>query len=85
MHAAKKERRATHEPNPKNPTHAPTQNHNKIKHNKNKMITTARIISRHAARANVAPRAAAALGSTRSMAIGDALGKKVGCLNQTVI
>ena len=49
------------------------------------MITTARIISRHAARANIAPRAAAALGSTRSMAIGDAFGKKVGCLNQTVI
>lgn len=42
------------------------------------MITTARIISRHVVRANIAPRAAAALGCTRNLAIGDAFGKKVG-------
>lgn len=42
------------------------------------MITTARIISRHVVRANIALRAAAALGCTRNLAIGDAFGKKVG-------
>jgi hypothetical protein len=41
------------------------------------MITTARTISRRVASANIVPRAAAAVGSTRGMAIGDALGKKV--------
>jgi hypothetical protein len=41
------------------------------------MITTARIISHRLAMANIAPRAAAAVGSTRCMSIGDSLAKKV--------
>jgi len=40
------------------------------------MITAARTISRRVATANIVPRSAAAVGSTRCMAIGDTLGKK---------
>ena len=41
------------------------------------MLTTARIVSRRVVTANIAPRAAAAVGSTRCMSIADQLGKKV--------
>jgi hypothetical protein len=41
------------------------------------MLTTARIVSRRVATANIAPRAAAAIGSTRCLSIGDVLNKKV--------
>uniref|UniRef100_A0A7S4DG48 Uncharacterized protein n=2 Tax=Eukaryota TaxID=2759 RepID=A0A7S4DG48_HETAK len=40
------------------------------------MLTTARIVSRRVATANIAPRAAAAIGSTRCLSIGDVLNKK---------
>ncbi|KAL7538916.1 hypothetical protein ACHAXR_011175 [Thalassiosira sp. AJA248-18] len=40
------------------------------------MITTARLVSSRVARANVVPRAVTALGSTRSMTIGDKLASK---------
>lgn len=40
------------------------------------MLSTARIVSRRVVTANIAPRAAAAVGSTRCMSIADQLGKK---------
>ena len=41
------------------------------------MLSTARIVSRRVVTANIAPRAVAAVGSTRCMSIADQLGKKV--------
>jgi len=46
------------------------------------MITAARTISRRVATAKIVPRSAAAVGSTRCMAIGDTLGKKVSNYDQ---
>ena len=46
------------------------------------MISAVRLASSRVARANI-PRAVTALGSTRSMSIGDAFTSKVSCLDST--
>ena len=48
------------------------------------MLSTARIVSRRVVTANIAPRAAAAVGSTRCMSIADQLGKKVSNVYQDI-
>lgn len=48
------------------------------------MLSTARFVSRRVVTANIAPRAAAAVGSTRCMSIADQLGRKVSNVHRDI-